>query len=65
VPSRDPEVLVTKSERRVIEEILEKKERGEKLTEREARMVAYSPYGTAARRFFAPVAVRIDTKREE
>jgi hypothetical protein len=53
------------SERRVIEEILEKKERGEKLTEREARMLAYSPYGTAARSSFTPVVVRIDTEREE
>jgi len=54
-----------KSERRVIQEILEKKERGEKLTEREARMLAYSPYGTAARSSFAPAAVHIDAEREE
>ena len=33
------------SERQVIEEILRKKERGEKLTEREVTMLAYSPYG--------------------
>jgi len=52
-----------KSERRVIEEILKKKERGEKLTEREARMLAYSPYGTAARSSFAPVMVHTDTQR--
>jgi hypothetical protein len=54
-----------KSEKRIIEEILEKRERGEKLTEREARMIAYSPYGTAARSSFAPIVARIDTKREE
>jgi hypothetical protein len=61
----DLEVSVTKSERRIIEEILKKKERGEKITEREERMVAYSPYGTAARSSFAPVAIRIDAEREE
>jgi hypothetical protein len=52
-----------KSEKRIIEEILEKKERGEKLTEREVRMVAYSPYGTAARSSFGPVAVRIEAEQ--
>ena len=36
------------SERQVIEETLKKKERGEKLTEREVTMLAYSPYGTTA-----------------
>jgi hypothetical protein len=52
------------SERQIIEEILQKKERGEKLTDREVTMLAYSPYGTAARSSFAPV-VRIDVRREE
>lgn len=50
------------SERQIIEEILRKKERGEKLTDREATMLAYSPYGTAARSSFAPV-VPIDVRR--
>jgi hypothetical protein len=54
-----------KDERRIVEEILEKKRRGEKLTEREARMLAYSPYGTAARSSFAPVAVRVGPEQEE
>jgi hypothetical protein len=53
------------SEKRIIQEILEKKERGEKLTEREARMLAYSPYGTAARSSFAPIVMHTDTEREE
>ncbi len=52
------------SERQIIEQILKKKERGERLTERETTMLAYSPYGTAARSSFAPV-VRIDVRREE
>lgn len=51
-------------ERQIIEEILRKKERGEKLTDREVTMLAYSPYGTAARSSFAPV-VPIDVRREE
>lgn len=51
-------------ERQIIEEILRKKERGEKLTDREVTMLAYSPYGTAARSSFAPV-VSIDVRREE
>jgi hypothetical protein len=59
-----PEAFM-KDERRVVEEILEKKRRGEKLTEREARMLAYSPYGTAARSSFAPVAVRVGPEQEE
>jgi hypothetical protein len=50
-------------EKRVIEEILEKKERGEKFTEREAWMLAYSPCGTAARSSFAPVMVHTETER--
>jgi hypothetical protein len=54
-----------KSERHVVEVILEKKQRGEKRAEREVRMLASSPYGTAARSSFAPVAVPIDTKREK
>jgi hypothetical protein len=53
-----------KNERRVVEEILEKKQRGEKLTEREARMIAYSPYGTAARSSFGPVTIRIVAERK-
>lgn len=52
------------SERQVIEEILRKKERGEKLTDREVIMLAYSPYGTAARSSFAPVEP-IDVRREK
>ncbi len=52
------------SERQIIEEILRKKERGEKLTDREVTMLAYSPYGTAARSSFAPV-VPIAVRREE
>ena len=56
---------VVKSERQLIEEILEKQEGGHKLTEREARMLAYSPYGTAARNSFAPVERRSTTKRKE
>jgi len=52
------------SERQITEEYLKKRERGEKLTEREATMLAYSPYGTAARSSFAPV-VRIDVRREK
>jgi hypothetical protein len=54
-----------KSERQLIEEILEKQEGGHKLTEREARMLAYSPYGTAARSSFAPVERRSTTERKE
>jgi hypothetical protein len=61
----DLEGSVTNSERRIIEEILKKKERGEELTEREERVVAYSPYGTAARSSFPPVVVRTDTKPDE
>lgn len=38
-----------KGERRVTEEILDEDERGQKLTDREERMLAYLPYGTAAR----------------
>jgi hypothetical protein len=56
-------VLVTQSERQIIEEIWKKKSRGEKLTDREEAMLAYSPYGTAARSSFTPV-VRIDTAPE-
>jgi hypothetical protein len=37
-----------KIEKRIIEEIREKKERGEQLTKHEERMLAYSPYGPAA-----------------
>ena len=47
-----------------MEEILQKRERAEKPTEREAQMIAYSPYGTAAPSSFMPVAVRIDTERK-
>jgi len=53
------------NERRVTEEILEKKQRGEKLTEREARMLAYSPYGTAARSSFNPISVRTETDQKD
>ena len=55
---------MTQNERRVIEEIWKKKRRGEKLTDREEAMLAYSPYGTAARSSFAPV-VRLDTEQEQ
>ena len=55
---------MTQGEREIIEEIWKKKRRGEKLTEREEAMLAYSPYGTAARSSFAPV-VRIDTDQEQ
>jgi hypothetical protein len=58
-------VWAVKSEKQLIEEILDKQERGHKLTEREARMLAYSPYGTAARSSFAPVERRSTTEREE
>ena len=54
-----------KSEKQLIEEILLKQEQGHELTEREVRMLAYSPYGTAARSSFAPVERRSTTKREE
>ena len=54
-----------KSERQLIEKILDKQERGEKLTEREVRMLAYSPYGTAARSSFAWVERRGITEQEE
>jgi hypothetical protein len=54
-----------KSERQLIEEILEKQVGGHKLTEREARMLAYSPYGTVARSSFAPVERRSTTERKE
>lgn len=52
------------SEREMIRKILEKKERGEALTERETVMLAYSPYGTAARSSFAPVN-RIEVRRDK
>ncbi len=52
------------NQKRVIKEILEKRERGEKLTEREARMLAYFPYGTDAGCSFASVAVRTDAEEE-
>jgi hypothetical protein len=55
---------LTQSERRVIEEIWKKKRRGEKLTDREEAMLAYSPYGTAARSSFEPV-VRVDDELEK
>lgn len=55
---------MTQSERRVIEEIWKKKRRGEKLTDREEAMLAYSPYGTAARSSFAPVVRFIDETEE-
>ncbi len=51
------------SERRIMVEILEKKEHGEKLTEREARMLDYSLHGTAARSLIAPVMVHTETER--
>ena len=54
-----------KSERQLIEKILDKQERGEKLTEREVRMLAYSPYGNAARSSFAWVERRGITEQEE
>ena len=60
-----PEVVRMENERRVTEEILEKKQRGEKLTEREARMLAYSPYGTAARSSFNPISVRTETDQKD
>ncbi len=40
----------TEREKKLVQEILEKKERGEKLTEREECILAYSPYGYAAKR---------------
>jgi hypothetical protein len=64
VRSWNLEAVVTQSERRVIEEIWKKKRRGEKLTDREEAMLAYSPYGTAARSSFEPV-VRFDDEQEE
>jgi hypothetical protein len=45
-----------KSEKRAIEEILEKSE---------AQTLAYFPYATAVGCSFAPVAVRIDAEQEE
>ena len=54
---------MTKSEQNVIAEIWKKKRSGRKLTAREEAMLAYSPYGTAARSSFAPV-VRINTDPE-
>ena len=54
---------MTRSERQIIEEIWKKKSRREKLTDREEAMLAYSPYGTAARSSFTPV-VRIDAAPE-
>jgi hypothetical protein len=54
-----------KSEKQLIKEILQKQEHGHRLTEREARMLAYSPYGTAARSSFAPVERRSTTERKE
>ena len=54
---------MTQSEREIIEEIWKNKRSGEKLTDREEAMLAYSPYGTAARSSFAPV-VRIEPEQE-
>jgi hypothetical protein len=64
VRSECPEAVLTPSERRVIEEIWKKKRRGEKLTDREEAMLAYSPYGTAARSSFQLV-VRTHTDQEQ
>ncbi len=40
----------TEKEKKLVEEIRKKLERGEKLTPREERIYAYSPFGTAAKR---------------
>ncbi len=47
-------------ERRMVEEILAKRERGEKLSPREERIVAYSPFGTAARSSYPSVWFRLE-----
>ena len=53
-------------EREVVEGILRKQERGEKLTDREQLMLAYSPYGTGiSNRSAPPVVRRFPTSREE
>lgn len=40
----------TEKEKKLVEEIRKKLERGEKLTPREEQIYAYSPFGTAAKR---------------
>lgn len=44
----------------MVEEILAKRERGEKLSPREERIVAYSPFGTAARSSYPSVWFRLE-----
>ncbi len=51
------------SERHTIAEIWKKLERGETLTSREEQMLAYSPYGTAARSSFGLIVVDTDEGR--
>ena len=53
-----------KNERHIIEGILAEKQRGQNLTEREARLLAYSQYGTAPTSF-ALLDLHIHAEREE
>lgn len=56
---------VLEDERRMVEEILAKRERGEKLTPREESIVAYSPFGTAARTYYPAAWFRSEEGEEE
>ena len=48
VPSSLEEQVTTEEERRIVAEILDKRDRGEPLTAKEQERLQYSPYGTAS-----------------
>jgi hypothetical protein len=52
------------SEKQAIAQIREKMDRGEPLTPREERMLAYSPYGTVAKSSFGFIPVDTDESEE-
>jgi len=59
------EAFRVKSEKRIVQAMIEKQKRGEQSGLALSELLASSPCGTAARRSFAPLALHIHAEGEE